>query len=410
VSRSEILRNRSLLALTVAETVSGIGSRMTWLALPWFVLVTTHSPSRMGLVLAAELLPMAVLGIPSGSVVSRLGARTTMLGSDLARVPLMASIPLLNEAGLLSLPLLLALVAAFGCFNAPYFAAQRSILPELLGSDQQTVAQANGVIEGATYIAGLLGPPIAGVLIAAMGAAGVIYVDAGTFLVSFVVVALLVPRRPRAVAQDDSGGTLSGIRFLLRDTLLGPLAIVIVVYNALGQMLTAALPVLAFERYGDPKVGGWLFAALGLGGILGTLLLFRVVTKWPPLKLASVGVLGIALPVWVLALHVPLAPIVAALILSATSNALVNSPFFGVLTTRTPPPLLPKVMTAIVTLATVAGPAGLLTAGWLVQHAGLRPTFAVIAGGETCASLVFIAVVAGFQRVEGEAVTTSTLP
>src|SRR5439155_199310 len=87
-----ILRNRSLLALIVAEVISGVGSRMTALALPWFVLVTTHSPAKMGLVLAAELLPMGVLGVSSGSGVSRLGARTTMLVSDFVRVPLMAAV------------------------------------------------------------------------------------------------------------------------------------------------------------------------------------------------------------------------------------------------------------------------------------------------------------------------------
>jgi hypothetical protein len=60
-----ILRNPSLLALLVAEVVSSVGSRMTALALPWFVLVTTGSPTRMGAILAAELLPVGLLGIPS---------------------------------------------------------------------------------------------------------------------------------------------------------------------------------------------------------------------------------------------------------------------------------------------------------------------------------------------------------
>ncbi len=153
-----ILRNRSLLALLVAEVISGIGSRMTGLALPWFVLVTTHSPAKMGVVLAVQLLPMGVLGIPSGTVVSRLGARRTMLVADLARIPLMASLPLLHAAGLLSFPLLLVLAAAFGVFWTPYFSAQRSILPELLGDDQQVLAQANSVFEGSNSTAGLLGP------------------------------------------------------------------------------------------------------------------------------------------------------------------------------------------------------------------------------------------------------------
>ncbi|HEY1512872.1 MAG TPA: MFS transporter, partial [Gaiellaceae bacterium] len=76
------MRNLTLPALLTAEAVSSTGSAMTFVALPWFVLVTTGSPTRMSIVLAAEILPMALLGIPSGSVVARLGARTSMLVSD----------------------------------------------------------------------------------------------------------------------------------------------------------------------------------------------------------------------------------------------------------------------------------------------------------------------------------------
>jgi MFS family permease len=144
---------------------------MTFLALPWFVLVTTGSPAKMGIALAVELAPVALLGVPSGTVVSRLGARTTMLASDLARVPLMTSLPILHAAGLLSFPVLLVLVAAFGVFGAPYFASQRVILPELMGNDQRVISQANSLLEGATQTASLLGPPLAGVLIATLGAA-----------------------------------------------------------------------------------------------------------------------------------------------------------------------------------------------------------------------------------------------
>jgi MFS family permease len=395
-----ILRNRSLLALLAAELVSRAGSQMTFLALPWFVLVTTGSPAKMGIVLAVELLPTALLGVPSGTLVTRIGARLTMLGSDLARVPLMASLPVLHSAGLLSFPLLLVLVAAFGCFNAPYFASQRVILPELLGNDEQTIAQANSVLEGAGQTSALLGPPLAGVLIATLGAANVLYVDAATFAFSFVTVLLFVPARTRVEAPEASGGLLAGMSFLLRDALMGPLATVIVLMNALGQMLGAALPVLAFQRYDDARVGGWLFAAYGLGGLIGTAVAYRLVTKVPALTLASLGAIGFALPLWVLVPHVALTPILGALAFTALCQPLINAPMFGVITTRTPPALFPKVMTAIVTLATIAGPLGVLFAGALLEHEGLMVTFGVIAGGVTVVALLFVGVLTRFRRRE----------
>ena len=398
-----ILRNKSLLALLAAELVSRAGSQMTFLALPWFVLVTTGSPAKMGIVLAVELLPTALLGVPSGTLVTRFGARLTMLGADLARVPLMASLPILNSAGLLSFPLLLVLVAAFGCFNAPYFASQRVILSELLGNDEQTIAQANSVLEGAGQTSALLGPPLAGVLIATLGAANVLYVDAATFAFSFVTVLLFVPARKQVEAPEESGGLLAGMSFLLRDALMGPLATVIILMNALGQMLGAALPVLAFQRYDDARVGGWLFAAYGLGGLMGTALAYKLVTKVPALTLASLGVLGFALPLWVLVPHVALLPILAALALTAVCQPLINAPMLGVITTRTPPALFPKVMTAIVTLATIAGPLGVLVAGALLENEGLMVTFAVIAGGVTVVAVVFVLLLDRFRRRELQA-------
>src|SRR6186997_1962633 len=71
-----VLRSRPLVALLTAEGISSLGSQMTFLALPWFVLVTTGSAARMSIVLAAELLLVALLGIPSGTVISKIGARS----------------------------------------------------------------------------------------------------------------------------------------------------------------------------------------------------------------------------------------------------------------------------------------------------------------------------------------------
>ncbi|MCP9486217.1 MAG: MFS transporter [Gaiellaceae bacterium MAG52_C11] len=118
-----LYRTRGVRPLLLAEIVSSLGSQMTFLALPWFVLVTTGSPAKMGIVLAAELLPVALFGIPSGGVVGRLGARRTMLVGDAARAPLLLAIPLLHAAGLLSFPLLLVCVFLIGVFIAPYFSA-----------------------------------------------------------------------------------------------------------------------------------------------------------------------------------------------------------------------------------------------------------------------------------------------
>jgi MFS family permease len=392
-----ILRNRSLAALIVAEIVSSLGSRITFLALPWFVLVTTGSAAKMGIVLAVEMAPVALLGIPSGAVVARLGARRTMQLADLARAPLMCSIPLLHSAGVLSFPLLLAIVFAIGCFLAPFFASQRVILPELVGEDETTVAQANAVIEGATTLTNLLGPVVAGLLIAAVGATSVLYIDAASFLFSFLTLTLFVPSRPPQPQTDDARGLFAGLRFLLRDPLLWRIGLAAVFLNMFGSALSAALPVLAFDEFSESsRVAGALFASLGAGALLGMVLAMKLMPRFKPLKLAAVGIVALSLPIWLLGLDLPLWATMAALFASTIPQPLVNAPVIGLMTTRTPEALRPKLMTAVLTIAMLAGPIGLAAAGPLLEAFGTRTVFALIAAGMTVFALYFASVALRF--------------
>jgi MFS family permease len=392
-----ILRNRSLAALIVAEIVSSLGSRITFLALPWFVLVTTGSAAKMGIVLAVELAPVALLGIPSGAVVARLGARRTMQLSDLARVPLMCAIPLLHSAGMLSFPVLLAIVFAIGCFLAPFFASQRVILPELVGEDETTVAQANAVIEGATTLTNLLGPVVAGLLIAAVGATSVLYIDAATFLFSFLTLTLFVPSRPPQAQTDDARGVFAGLRFLLRDPLLWRIGLAAIFLNMFGSMMSAALPVLAFDDFDESsRVAGALFASLGAGALVGMILAVKLMPRFKPLKLAAIGIVALSLPIWLLGLDLPLWATLAALFASTIPQPLVNAPVIGLMTTRTPEALRPKLMTAVLTIAMLAGPIGLIAAGPLLEAYGTRTVFVIIAAGMTVFALYFASVALRF--------------
>ena len=218
--RPELLRDRRLLALLVAETVSTTGSQMTWLALPWFVLVTSGSATRMSFVMAAELLGLALLGLPGGRVLARLGAQRTMIACDSIRAPLMLAIPLLNWTGGLSYPVLLAVAFGLGSFTAPYFAAQKVIVPELLGERQQEVTEANALFQAATRTTLLTGPVLAGILIGAIGATSVLLIDAGTYVAAVLLVAGFVPQRSPLEQEPEHRQIRAGVRFLARDPLL----------------------------------------------------------------------------------------------------------------------------------------------------------------------------------------------
>ena len=386
------MKKTPLAALVSAEIVSILGSRMTYLALPWFVLVTTGSPSKMTLVLAAEIAPIAILGIPSGIVVERLGARTTMLVCDAARVPLLAALPLLHSADALSFPLLLVLVFALGCFMAPYFAAQRVILPELVGEDETTIAQANSVIEGGTAFAGLAGPALAGLLIPFIGASNVLYVDAATYAVAFLLLAGFVPKTKRLGARATHG-VLAGIKFLLGDKLLGPLSGTVIVLNFLGAGLSATLPFYAFDEFsGDARIAGLFFTAMGAGAVIGSIAAVVVVKRFPPLRLAALGIVALTLPLWLLPLGLPAWGVMAALFTAMLFTPLVNGPVIGVITARTPVDLRPKMMTALISVSTLSAPVGFLVAGQLLEPWGVERVFAAVAIGMTASALGFAAI------------------
>ncbi|MDQ3992272.1 MAG: MFS transporter [Actinomycetota bacterium] len=385
-----VLRNPSLLALVAAQLVSGLGSQMTYLALPWFVLATTGSAAKMGIVLAVEMAPVALLGIPSGTVIARLGALQAMRVADLARAPLMASVPLLHALGVLGFPLLLVIVFAIGCFLAPFMASQRVVVAELVGDDPATLGQANAIVEGANRATSLLGPALAGVLIAAIGPTNLLYVDAATFLLAFLTLTLFVPRRPPVPATDESRGVFAGLRFLARDALLWRIGLTAVFLNMFGAGLALSLPVLAYEEYGgSSRVAGLFFACFGAGALLGTVLAMRLLPRFRPLRIAAVSIVAMMLPLWLLGVELPAWAVMAALVASAIPQPLVNAPILALIIGRAPEPLRPKVMTSLMTLAMLAGPLGLLAAGPLLERLGPRPVFLVIAAGMTFFALFF---------------------
>ena len=320
-----------------------------------------------------------------------------MLAADLARAPILASIPLLHAAGVLSFGLLLALVALLGCFMPPYYASQRTILPDLVGEDETRLSQANSAIEGGAAFAALGGPALAGVLIPFLGASNVLYLDAATYLAAFLLVLVLVPAR-KAIGAAVEHGVLGGLRFVVRDGLLGPMAATVVVFGFLVTGMTAGLPVYAFDEFGGSSwIAGVFHAAFGAGALLGSVAAVLAVTRVAPLRLAGLGIVAFALPLWALPLLPPWPVVAAALFTASLFVPLVNGPIIAVLTARTPESLRAKVLTALMTASALAAPLGFLAAGQVLEHWGVVPLFAAVALGITGMALVFAAIVLRYR-------------
>jgi MFS family permease len=316
-----------------------------------------------------------------------------MLVCDLARVPLMASIPILYSAGLLSFGLLLALVFMLGVFIAPYFSAQRLVLPELVGDDHTILTQANAVVEAGSRLTILLGPITAGLLIASIGATNVLYVDAATYAISFLLLFALVPRRPPLPAAEDDGGVLAGLRFVFGDALLRPMMLTVIFLHMFAQAIFISLPVLAFTHYdASAHTAGFLLAAFGAGSLLGALAAIPLAKRVPPIRLATIGIVWVSAPLLLLGLEMPSIGVMGVLF-AAGLGAVATSPIMALLTTRAPDELRAKVMTAVITFVTISGPLTVLVVGRLLESIDVRTLLLALAIGRVAMAVAFALII-----------------
>jgi MFS family permease len=385
-----LLRDRRLAALLGAEVVSSIGTQMTWLALPWFVLRTTGSPQQMTWVIVAEVVPIGVLGFWGGAIAARLGTRRTMLVCDIARAPLLAAIPVLHAAGWLPFPALLALVAATGVFIAPYFAVQRSVVPELVGEDHGDVAYATAFFQAANRLTIFLGPPLAGVLISVLGAAQILYVDAATYVLSFALIAAFV-HPPELPAPAESGGVFEGVRFVLHDKLLRVWTPAFTVLDVCWNLLFATLPVLVVTTYhANPRILGWLFGALGGGALLGAFASMRMVRSVNPLTLGSVAFTFQMVSLWSLALPAPWVVPLVGMAFAGFFMSIVNAPIQALVMLRIPRELRTQGIAAFGVFQCIGTPIGLVAAGFALARYDTHSVLGAVLALQSVAILTIV--------------------
>lgn len=383
---------RSLIALVTAEVISSLGTLMSVIVLPWFVLETTGSPQRMTIVLAAEAAPLAVLALVSGRVATRLGPRRTMLACDALWAPATAAIPLLHWAGALSFGLLVALAFVTGIPAGAHFGAQAAIVPELLGDEGPGVARANALFQTASRLTYFVGPALGGALLAAMSAPVVMLLDAATFAASFALVAVYVPGSGRAAApisEADVPRLGDGLALLRRDAVLRPLTSAQFLSQAAFMAMNAAVPVLAFTRYGrDATLAGVLLGAWGGGAMLGGIVAFRIVDAHDPLRLGALAWTLQAVPLWALVATPAPAVAIVALALSGLGNGVRVPPLYSVMMLRIPAPVRAGTITVSYSFVFASGFLALLAAGPLLDRFGATPVFAAVATAQTAAAVI----------------------
>jgi MFS family permease len=362
-----------IFALLIANAVSLVGSMLTSIAVPWFVLLTTGSAAKTGLTAFFSLLPLVLGGFFGGALVDRLGFKRTSVGADLLSGLAVAAIPLLYATGRLAFWQLLILVFVRNLFDIPGGTARQSMIPDLARAAAMDLGRANASVESIRRFATLLGPPLAGVLIAAMGQNNVLFLDAASFLVSAAVVGLAVPalRCERSGPVHYLSDLREGLRFLRADRLVVALITVLALTNVLlNPLFIVILPVYANVTSGSALNLGLMIGAFGGGTLAGAILFGLLGPRLPRRALLTGGMLVTGLPLWLLSTLPPLPITAAALAVMGLALGPLGPLALTVLGERTPDALRGRVFGAFGTLANMWIPLGVLETGYLLDAFG----------------------------------------
>jgi MFS family permease len=366
---------RPLITLLGANAISMTGNVMALVAIPWFVLATTGSPTKTGIVLAANVAPFVIASFFGGPLVDRLGPRRMSIVSDLLSSVTVAAIPLLHVTVGLQFWQLITLTFLGALFDAPGTTARGTLIPDAAKAADWSLERASGLYAVVERGARLAGSPIAGILVALVGPTNVLLLDAVTFLVSAAMIASLA--KP-AVRPSEKRGTYrsdiaEGVRFIRRDPFLTAMVVSLMVTNFLDMAGTVALPVVARRVYDDPVALGLLMGAMGGGSVLGALMF---ASRGHRHKRSAVYIWGFMLiSIWypVVATFPPLAVAIAAMFVAGLAAGPINPVIDTVMFERVPKRLRGRVLGAIGAFAWIAMPLGAVAGGWTISWVGLRP-------------------------------------
>jgi len=231
------------------QTISNLGSSITLFALPLLVYKISGSALNLGIASAATFLPYLLFGLILGAWVDRVNRKRMMIGTDIARALIVASIPLLSAFGLLTVwwIYIVAFIHATLtiCFEAGEFAA----IPSLV--DRDDLVTANGRIQASYSGASIAGPLLAGVLVTVVPYAALMLIDALSFLASSFSLALIKisfntteKRAPTGIRSDVA----EGLRYVFSNPVLRNISIMMALVNFVGSTTYAQLIYFAKVR------------------------------------------------------------------------------------------------------------------------------------------------------------------
>lgn len=289
-----VLRNRNFKYLFLGQSASAVGDQVVIVALALYITERTGSATDLGLVLAAQALPMVALLLFGGVWADRLPRHRIMIAADLVRAVLHGTLAILILAGGASVVEMVVIEALFGAARAFFQPAYTGLLPQTISGEDSQDAQA--LTASTANVAILVGPALGTALVLSVGAGAAFVFDAATFVLSALLLAQVRPRARAARRPRATEPILHELRVGWREvssrpwvwaTITGFTVAVLCGYT----QWYALAPLIARDGYGGASVFGVLESVAGGGAVLGAL----VGIIWRPRRPLVAGLLLVLL-------------------------------------------------------------------------------------------------------------------
>ena len=366
--------NRNFRLYFVGQTISSIGSWAQSLAVTWLVLDLTDRSDQLGIALALQFLPMLILGAPAGVLADRLNNRRLLLATSAASGVLALTFGIVVSTGHATIWWIYALTFALGLVLAVERPTMQAILFQLVGRDLLSNAvAANGTINS---VSRLIGPAIAGGLIATVGVTVGFYINAASYLV--VIAALLALRASELVARPMIGQTKGKLRegfaYVRSHPEVARPLVVMSIVGAIALNFPTTFPSMV--RFGFDRGPGSVGAAMSvsaIGSIIGGIYIAGI--KPDPRRTLAIALVGFGAAIVALGVMPTYATFVAMSIVLGFASASFQSVNTVVVQQATEPSMQGRVMALHQTALFGSTPIGALLMGWVIHVSSPRLPF-----------------------------------
>jgi MFS family permease len=353
-------------------------------AVPWFVLETTGSAARTGIVAAIQGIPMIFAGIFGGVIVDRVGFRRTAMISDFVAGFAFGMIPLLYYTTGITFWQLLFFVFLRATFDTPGFTARHSMMPDIAKRAGIRLERANSTVQTLMQSAMLLAPASAGLLIGVIGSSSVLWISTGMFFVSVTALGFFVPTlKPSSQATVQSqtrylGQLKGGLSFVFSSRIILALMITVMAVQFIRANQMVILPVYGHDIFESASAFGFMFGAMGAGGLVTAIAFGIWGHGWPRRTVILVGASSLVFMFLMLAATPPYWIILVGMFITGLMNGPMIPLVFTLIQENTPAEFRGRVFGLYDAAIFTAMVPGRLLAGLLIEWTSLVQTLLII--------------------------------